>query len=323
MVVSRKLGRKRTPDALTDEIEVFDKGFCRKCQKVKKLALDFFTSYSFLDTSGYLSVCKDCINEMYVTFFENEHTVERTVYRLCKILDIRYDEKAINAAIKHVENQKEKGKDLSDSFFGIYKMRLISVTSGQGLNDRGTTSDFSFQDTPIIVSSDMDGNDNDEEIEDLRTFWGTHLDSIDIAFLENELAKLKKTHKSDTYSEIVLAKEVCFKVLEIQKLRIEGKSVANPVKELQELMKSLSISPNQANALSEGKSMDVFGVWVKEIESLEPAEWYKDKKLFADVDNLKEYGEMYITRPLRNFITGSRDFTLEMENMVDEEEDGG
>ena len=84
-------------------------------------------------------------------------------------------------------------------------------------------------------------------------------------------------------------------------------------------MKNLAISPNMANAVSEGKSMDAFGVWVKDIENLSPAEWYKDKQLFKDVDNLQEYGEIFITRPLRNFITGSRDFTLELENTVEDE----
>ena len=41
------------------------------------------------------------------------------------------------------------------------------------------------------------------------------------------------------------------------------------------------------------------------ISDYTPEEFYKDKKLYADWDNIGEYIDRYITRPMINLETGS------------------
>lgn len=83
-------------------------------------------------------------------------------------------------------------------------------------------------------------------------------------------------------------------------------------------MKSLAISPNMANASTASKSTETFGLWIKDIEELEPAEWHQDNTIYKDMDNLDFYFQNYFVRPIRNFITGSRDFNItEMDGDVD------
>ena len=61
------------------------------------------------------------------------------------------------------------------------------------------------------------------------------------------------------------------------------------------------------------------GELIREIEEVCPAEYYKDKKLYADFDHLKEYIERFMTRPLRNLLTGSKELDKEF-SLSDSEE---
>ena len=43
------------------------------------------------------------------------------------------------------------------------------------------------------------------------------------------------------------------------------------------------------------------------IEKYTPAEYYKDKKLYRDYDNLGEYISRFLFRPLKNLMFGTQD----------------
>ena len=61
-------------------------------------------------------------------------------------------------------------------------------------------------------------------------------------------------------------------------------------------------------------------MFIKNIEETTPAEYYKDKELFKDFDSIEEYIKKFITRPLKNFITGSRDFNIVEEDITEYDE---
>ena len=45
---------------------------------------------------------------------------------------------------------------------------------------------------------------------------------------------------------------------------------------------------------------------IRDIEQYTPAEYFKDKKLFRDADGLGEYFQRFVTRPLRNLMSGEK-----------------
>lgn len=51
---------------------------------------------------------------------------------------------------------------------------------------------------------------------------------------------------------------------------------------------------------------DPVGVLIRDIEQYTPAEYFKDKKLFRDADGLGEYFQRFVTRPLRNLMSGEK-----------------
>ena len=86
-------------------------------------------------------------------------------------------------------------------------------------------------------------------------------------------------------------------------------------------MRTASVDPAKANMASSGKSLDTFSAFIKTIEETEPAEYYKDKALFKDFDNINFYFEKYVRRPLKNFVTGSRDFNVDADTDDEEYDD--
>ena len=87
-------------------------------------------------------------------------------------------------------------------------------------------------------------------------------------------------------------------------------------------MKTCAVDPAKTSLANSSKALDAFGVWIKDIEEKSPAEWYKDKKKFKDIDGIDDYLKKYVTRPIKNFITGSRDFNVDKDVMVDFDNDG-
>lgn len=307
-----------------------EKSYCRTCMSEKPMEKFYETTNSLIDTNGLMSVCSDCIDSLFGKILSTTGSVELTVLRLCKMLNVAYVPSAIESTKQEMEKRLAGGMKLKENaFFGRYKSNAKLVLRS-GTTD--TTTNMEYQDVQVgsiefqkIPEKTLDPNAF-EGADDLVQFWGTD-DLGDIEFLEREFANFKKTHKADTYAEIILMKEVCYKILEMDKARKEGRSVDNMLKALQEVMKNLAISPNIANAAS-GNAVDSFGAWIKEIEMTRPAEWVENKSIFKDVDNLEAYSEKYITSPLRTFVTGNKEFDLEdgtfdQEGFDDKGDEGG
>jgi len=284
---------------------------CRRCRQEKPRGNFIDATNTLLDTNGLMSVCNDCIEELFSNIYGYSGSIEATIHKLCRMLDVAYVPAAIESAKKSMESKITNGRNPSPtSLFGVYK-HLAKVMSRTGLKD--TMVDMMYREVPgNDIPKDPEkvlDPDAFEGASDLLQFWGTD-DIEEIVFLEREFANFKKTHKADTYAEIILMKEVCHKILEMDIARREGRSVDSMLKALQEVMKNLAISPNITNAAS-GNAVDSFGSWIKEIESTRPAEWVEDKSIFKDVDNLEAYSEKYITSPLRTFVTGNKEFDLD------------
>lgn len=296
-----------------------EKVYCRRCMKSKK-PVDFFSAVdNEIDKNGYMSICKQCCNEIYNSCYRVERDISRAILRTCRKINLKFDETTLNSALLQIKTLSESGK-ISENIIGIYKSKLL-VNNKHNFSDEGDSSDFDLTFSEIRINSPLVNLlEETEENVDLKQFWGENLDFDDYQFLERELSEWKRTHKCDTKAEETLLKEICYKVLEIRKRREEnsGATPTNLTKELQDLMKTANLDPAKVSMANSGKSRDTFSSFVKIIEENEPAEYYKDKNMFKDFDNLDFYFKKYVTRPLKNFITLSRDFNVSTEDDVDE-----
>lgn len=297
--------------------------YCRRCMETKKVVEFYRATDTILDKNGSMSVCKDCVSDLYVRYFVIEKSVDKAMLRLCRLINWRYDEDSISSTEKQSANAEKTPDDRSIP--GIYRTKISLKSkleqSGSFFATKGNDDNLTFREPINRQIEEVDEDAFGEETPNLKVFWGESFSYQDYVFLEAELALWKGSHKADTYAEISLLKELCYKELEIRKARIEGKTTSSLVKEKQDLMKTASVDPAKANMASSGKSLDTFSAFIKTIEETEPAEYYKDKALFKDFDNINFYFEKYVRRPLKNFVTGSRDFNVDADTDDEEYDD--
>jgi hypothetical protein len=79
-------------------------------------------------------------------------------------------------------------------------------------------------------------------------------------------------------------------------------------------MKTASLDPAKSKAASAGKSHESWGMHVKDIEELTPAEWFDQQDKYKDMDGFSQYLENYVYRPIRNFFTGDKNFIINENN---------
>jgi hypothetical protein len=266
---------------------------------------DFYsTSNTDIFVNGKTPICKECIKQ-YIYGLNGDLDLNK-FKKVLMLIDYPFYQVEFESALK---DNKET--------IGIY---LKNVQ----LNHKGQTwADGEHDYNKTIINNEIVEEEQNQIDNKLIMFWGNGFSFDDYNFLEFELSNWKSTHKCDNRAEETLLKEICTKILEIRKLREQGSSVSKEQKELQELMKTASVDPAKANVASAGKSVDAFGVWVKDIETKNPAEWWEDQEKYKDMDGFLPYIKKYIVRPIKNFFTGSKDFDTDaIDSQNEEPEDG-
>lgn len=235
---------------------------------------------------------------------------------MCRLLNVQYNEKAIESAKQHIKTRADSGTTISN-VFGIYKSKLIAIQRTQ-IGKKDVDEDLTFVEpsSNVVEAFPIDST---PDLDYYESVWGKGVD-LDIEgyeYLESEFAKWQKTTQCDTQGEEVLVRLICHQQNKIRKAQEKGKSVDNLVKSLQEIMKNSALTPALQNAASSGKNYETFGKWVKDIEQKTPAEWWEDQEKFHDVDGMTE-DKNDIIRSIKNFITNSRDFgSSELEGVTD------
>lgn len=297
--------------------------YCRKCQKVKRSSFFFKAVDLEIDQSGFFSICKECTDELYKKALEAEYgSVQKAVLYLCRKLNVKYSDEAIDAATKQIQSSNWN----PDKFFGVYRAKLLAV----GKSQFGASTGLEYEDNPTIIMNEDYNNDEEgfteEDYNRLKSFWGTTYSQDEMAVLEGKYMRWSESHSINTESERVLLKLICIKEFEIDKAIAGNSSTTILLKEFQELLKTSGLNPSSAVAAGTNKSQETWGNFVKMVEETEPAEFYKDDSLFKDFDNINEYWQKFVVRSIKNFITGSKDFNLESsaddyedDNFTDEE----
>lgn len=318
--MSKKLLRRKK--SLVHVEGQVESNYCRRCMNTKPIKDFFLAVDKFLDINGYLSICKECVSKIYVGFYNSQHDLDRAIFKTCKAINVLYSQPAVEATRTHLRNQEKLEDD--EKVFGIYKTKIASTMRGVGAAKMGesVSMDFTFQTETSVIPEYLEGEASFDGAQGVVEFWGGegHFSTEDYRFLEKELAEWKQSYSCQTKAEEFYIKQACLLTLQLEQARTEGKTGDNILKSMQELLKGGGLTPAQQNIASSGKGTETWGIFIKNIEETTPAEYFKDKELFKDVDGIGEYIKKYITRPLKNFVTGSRDFNMTEEDMTEYDE---
>jgi hypothetical protein len=306
--------RKTVPTkTLTLDGEVVKQNYCRRCQRILK-PIDFYDATdTMLDRNGKMSVCKECIDDLFTKIFSTNTDVSKTILQLCRILNVAFIPAAIQSTIDHASKMFDKNGNLAP-MFGYYKSKMSSIAT---LNQTGM---LTFTEPGNIPSDNPMSDDDIENSRDVKQFWGDGLSLDDYQWLETEFSAWQ-THKTDTRGGLTLIKLAVLKLFDIRKARAEGRDTTALEKSLRDTLGSAALTPATENIANSGKSDEAFGVWLADIENTTPAEWVKDKSIYKDVDNAQEYGNYHITRPILNFWNQSHDLVNDaLKDETDQEE---
>jgi hypothetical protein len=136
--------------------------------------------------------------------------------------------------------------------------------------------------------------------------WGRRPDPADYRNLEEKYAKLSQD--IDIPNSVVegLVRELCVISLEQRKC-LESGSVQHYEKLVKAFQSTLDFINQRPQSNKPVENTDPLGVLLRDIEKYAPAEYYKDKKIFADSDRISEYIKKVFLRPMRNLLLGTRD----------------
>ncbi len=323
-MAERKQLMKQSPqkvvkDAKPTEVEpkvLSDEQYrCTCCgHKYKKQETYFNRSKSpiYKGNNGFMSICQNCIAELYeqyIKFYNGDE--DAAAERICQITDTYFSPEvwAVSRKISNSRNGKSRNR------FSTYisKLNLNNQGTGTTYSDtlvRRWEADVSNAET----TKEVEDNDDIETPVDVVRRFGTGFSAGDYDSLQYEYQNWV-----DRYGDPIdkrqeeLYVSICYMKLNLQKLLQKGESsigaASNSYKSQIEAA-TTEIEDRKKKAEAE-KQLSPLGEMIRDIEEYCPAEYYKDKKLYVDFDHLREYIERFMTRPLRNLLTGSKELDKE------------
>lgn len=323
------------------------KKVCRYCTN-EKSTKRFYKSQDFLDTDGRMSICIDCVSYLFNYYYSIHSRIDVAIYEVCRCVNVRYDSRAYSSLMTSLERNgmqatidaingevDEEGTsdldkiavDTKMSLFGKYYTILQHIYAN---SDMDLTFDVYKNDRPEGYEDKTTDKAVTEALDDvyakrftmLERKWGKGLDDDDYSYLEAEYQSWAKTKDVDNKSVDLLIREICLQQLKMRKARENGDEVdKKDIDILTNLMDKCSITPDKEKESSSSRSQAAFGTWLKDVETLSPAEWVENQKLFKDVEGIDDYVKRTYDRAVKNYIGMQRDFRVVADKMEKEAED--
>lgn len=283
---------------------------CSMCGDTKNTT-NFYNSYSvlFKKAEGHkMCICKDCILDLYASYLELYNNDKKAVYKTCGLLDIYFCNNLFDSAKIQTSTSSSKNPVV----MRIYMQKVNSMSQYKNKTSRDSE--------PLGGKTESEINLQIEEDEEISTFqitkpvvkrWGKNLIAEEYELLEDNYHEWTTRYKCDTLAEEKTYQFICLKELEIRKKRESNENVDKLEETYRKFMSDANVTPKDANAAHDAENVNSLGLWVKDIEKYRPAEYFEKKKLYVDFDKLKEYLDRFVFRPLKNLLTGTRDFDKE------------
>lgn len=293
-------------------------GKCICCSCGEPLALTkFYKSNSVFYTDGHLPICKECFSSKFGHFATEHHSNKMAMQRMCMAFDVYFNEDLFDKC------------DTDDStVLGNY-FRKLNLSQHKGKTFEDSIQDgfnFSGDRKPVKGTQpvyDINNGDENADIIDPHDIerWGAGLEPTDYTILNSHYRLLSNSNpQCDGNAEIFII-DLCYTKMQQMKAVRESR-----VDDYKKLTESYIKSFTQAGlkTVKDTNTMEDFtiGVNAETIEKYTPAEYYKNRSLYKDHDNIGDYIDRFLLRPLRNLMRGTKDRDSEFFVKDEEEIDG-
>ena len=288
---------------------------CCQCNTEYSSINQFYRSYSGLySATGRLPICKSCFGNLFKSYTEKYNSARKAMQRLCMAFDLYYNDSLFDICATGEE-----------TLVGNYIKRLNMLQYQAKTFDDTLDEGFTFSDirgTRIQNSRKVRDKSKGEAAEEIDPHdiekWGLGLEPIDYEMLNSHYKFLINANPNCDSNQEIFIQDLCYTKMQQMKAVREGR-----VDDYNKLTDSYRKSFKEAGlkAVRESAVNDEFtiGVTGETIEKYTPAEYYKNKELYRDYDNIGGYIERFLLRPLKNLMYGSKD--RDYEYFVKEEGD--
>ncbi|WP_342759415.1 hypothetical protein [Kineothrix sedimenti] len=259
----------------------------------------------------HLPVCKKCLDQMFVHYTEAYgNNEDLAVRRICEKYDIYYCTSLLNASRKITKNRSRIHTYVSRSNLTQYIKKTFDTT----LDEERTNTISSIEEYDVKKAN---GEINITKATLKR--WGVGVfEDDEYPILEEHYKMLKENNPNADNNQEIFIRSLChLNLLMIKALKnkdLDGYTKANG-----EYAKTFKQAGLKTVEEKDNSNDETFCMTLGFISDYTPEEFYQDKELYKDHDDIGEYMERHILRPLINLETGSS--TRDKEYFVPETEE--
>lgn len=294
---------------------------CVCCSCGEPLALTkFYKSNSVFYADGHLPICKECFSSKFGHFAAEYHSNKMAMQRMCMTFDIYFNEVAFDSC--DTDDSTVLGNYFRKLNLSQHKGKTFEDSIKEGFDLSGDRKPVKETQEVVNVDNDNEENENADMIDpaDIEK-WGAGLEPTDYTILNSHYRLLSSSNpQCDGNAEIFII-DLCYTKMQQMKAVRESR-----VDDYKKLTESYIKSFTQAGlkTVKDTNAMEDFtiGVNAETIEKYTPAEYYKNRSLYKDHDNIGDYIDRFLLRPLRNLMRGTKDRDAEFFVKDEEENDG-
>ena len=257
--------------------------YCHRCNTFKsKTAFYHHNEYA----SGYFPICKDCLLQMVEQRDDKKdkpNETKESVQMVLHMMNKPYYNSLYEDCVKGTMDNT--GERIKNSAFKVYLVQISSLPQYKG--DTWKNSDFGY--TKVTEDGEDEEENKKELIKKGRKRFGAYPQE-DLVFLEREYEDWVSRYPCDTKSQEILFQGICSKQLEIDKAQKREADTSKLYKDLQDMMGSLNIKPNQSDGDGLTDTL-TFGQLIAKWEEGKPIP--EPEEEFKDVDKIGLYIDVF------------------------------
>lgn len=247
---------------------------CCKCgQSYSRRKGYFAVNYgSIYKGIGHLTVCKDCVDEMYTSYLAKCNDSRTAVRQVCRKLDLYWSDAVFDSIVV-----KTTTRTIMTTYIArINTKAYIGKSYDDTLSDEGTLWNFLDTQKEQMVSDEKIYESRDIPA-DVIAFWGRGYTSDMYEDLEQRrhywMSKLNPNgdYDLDIGTEAII-RQICSLELDINRDRAEGRPVDKSINALNNLLGSANLKPAQKQKEDNDAVLNntPMGVWLYRYENKRP-----------------------------------------------------
>lgn len=287
---------------------------CCTCGKTYSAQHNNFPSVQSITWSGndyYLPMCKYCVDDLYNHYLElYDDDINKAIRRICTMFDMYYRDDIVEASGNIARNR---------SRISSYISRLNMTQYSRKTYDTTVKEEFTGVLTPEEYEEDKE-NGTAQVSRAAVERWGVGMFNYnEYTTLEEHYKMLKRNNPNIDNNQEIFVKDLCIiHMMKMQAAKDKDSDAYNKASD--QYSKIFAKAGLKTVEEKDSSNNDTFGVTLATISQHTPEEFYKDKKLYADYDELGEYYDRHIRRPMQNLMMGTN--IRDTEFYVPEEVDG-